>query len=376
MGKFIRKSLALLTVCAVLFAGTAGFILFGLPEQFGGTYQHALSRQAEALPRIGRPKVVVMGDSSVPFSLDSARMGRMLGRPVQTLGIHSGTGAELLLNLSRGSVRKGDIMVFELAPDQAGDVFSPSLVLTACENNFWMYRSFTEDDWTKTIRYYPSYLIKKIKYCNGMRDAELPSYSIDSFDGNGNYIYRRVGCRMPEDLTGGERDIVFSRKEYPEAFLEFLNRYNRFCEEKGATFLITFSPFLDESLASGQASLGDVQAYLSGKLKAPVITEVASRELPRRYFYNNSVHCNTAGAELVTRDLADEIRAYFAGRKPGTVNHRNGGVKGSVPRGGAPLPVPGLKREYGRRKGASYCSRGIAILAMPLLRAGKRGYPF
>ena len=329
MKKFIRKFLTLLALCAALFGGISCFILFGLPEQFGNTYQHALYLQVQALPRIKSPKIVVVGDSSVPFSLDCARMSGMMKEPVQTLGIHSGTGAEYVLNLAKDSIRKGDIMVLELAPDQADDSFSPSIVLTACENHFEMYRCFTLDDWEKVIRYYPTYLAKKVKYYFGVRDSEMPPYSIRSFNADGNFIYRRLGSRMAVHLNKNERDTTFSRKEYDESLIVFLNNYNSYCTQKGATFLITFSPFLDESLAPGASGFTDVQNYLSHKLQAPVITKISARELPRRYFYNNAVHCNTAGAEKVTEDLAHEIRAYLNRGKQNTgrvVKVKSGGI--------------------------------------------------
>ena len=309
MKKFVCKCLLFGAILSSLLGGIVCLIVFGLPEQFDGTYQHALYLQFRALSRVESPKIVVMGDSSVPFSLDCARMRRIMKKPVQTLGIHSGTGIRYILDLSKSSVRRGDTMVLELMPDTE-DSFSPSIVLTACENHFEMYRSFTLDDWGKVIRYYPTYLTKKVKYYFHIRDQEVPSYSIGSFDREGNYDYLRVGCLLPAHLQPDERDTVFNRKEYSDSLIAALNDYDSFCVRKGATFLITFPPFLNESLVSGNDSLSDVQNYLSSRLKAPVITKISARNLPRRYFYNNETHCNTAGAEKVTQDLANEILTY------------------------------------------------------------------
>lgn len=309
MKKFICKCMLFGAILLSLLGGIVSFILYGLPEQFNGTYQHALYLQVRSLARIRSPKIVVMGDSSVPFSLECGKMSRLMKEPVQTLGIHSGTGIQYILDLSKSSIRRGDTMVLELTPD-AEDSFSPSIVLTACENHFDMYRSFTLDDWEKVIRYYPTYLTKKVKYYFHVRDSEAPSYSITSFDRNGNYDYRRVGCQLPMHLQASERDTVFNKEAYSDSMISFLNGYDRFCAEKGATFLITFPPFLDESLASKSNSLNDVQSYLAKRLKAPIITKISSRDLPRRYFYNNETHCNTIGAEKVTQDLAEEILAY------------------------------------------------------------------
>lgn len=330
MRKFVLKSLLFTALLASLLGGIGGLILFGLPPQFDNTYQHALYLQVQALSRIRSPKVVVMGDSAVPFSLDCAEMSKIMKEPVQTLGIHSGTGTEYLLNLSESSIRRGDIMVLELPSDAEDNVFSPAIVLTASENHFDMYRGFTPDEWGDAARYYPTFLIKKVKYCVHDRDRELPSYSIDSFDGNGNYDYRRTGCRLPVHLQADERTTEFSRKDYSDQLIGFLNNYDLFCVKQGATFLVSFSPFLNESLAGGQNGFSDVQSYLSERLKAPVITRIGERELPRRYFYDNVTHCNTAGAEKVTEDLANDILSYLKRGAPKTVALGKPGLKISV----------------------------------------------
>lgn len=317
MRKFIQKCLLFSALMVTLMAGITAFILFGIPAQFNRSYQHALYLQTQALAHMHSPKVVVMGDSSVPFSLDCKRMSTLVRRPVQTLGIHSGTGIEYILSLSKGSVRRGDIMVLELTPG-GEDSFSPAIVLTACENHFDLYRGFTWDDWNKVIRYYPTYLLKKVKYYFHDRDQDPPSYSINSFDQNGNYDYRRIGCSLPPHLLADERDTTFSCTDFSNELIGELNNYDSYCVQKGATFLISFPPFLNESLSSSPAEINDVQKYLARRLKAPIITKIAERELPRRYFYDNVTHCNTQGAEKVTDDLAEDLLRYCNQHMPET----------------------------------------------------------
>lgn len=327
MGRFVRKCLLFGAILTTLLAGITGFILFGLPPQFNGTYQHALYLQTRSLSRMHSPKVVVMGDSSVPFSLDCRRMSTLLKKPVQTLGIHSGTGVGYILALSKSSIHRGDIMVLELTPD-GEDSFSPAIVLTACENHFDLYRGFTPDNWSKVIRYYPTYLIKKVKYYFHYRDEDPPSYSIHSFDRNGNYDYQRVGCLLPPHLQPDERDTVLNRNSFSNSLIQTLNDYDSYCARRGATFLVSFPPFLNESLVSSPSGFSSLQNYLSHRLKAPIITKISERDLPRRYFYDNVTHCNTQGAEKVTDDLAEDILHYSFGKTaPQVVTVKKSGKK-------------------------------------------------
>lgn len=318
MKKFICKSVLFCVLMALLLSGISGVILFAIPAQFSQTYQHALEEQYTSLQKLDSPKVVVMGDSSVPFSLNARQMEEILKMPVQTLGIHSGTGLAYILRLSESNVKKGDIMVVELQPLN-DDSFSPSIVLTACENDFTMYRYFSAKDWQKVIAYYPSYLVKKLKYALNVRDSQIPGYSRKSFDSEGNYNFYRGACMLSNPLPRDERETFFRKNDYNNETISFLNSYNAYCRQKGANVLITFSPYLNESLASTPGEISSLQNYLSSKLQAPVITRITDRALPRKYMYNNITHCNTAGADKVTNDLAHEIQKYLAKQKDGNI---------------------------------------------------------
>lgn len=315
MKRFIMKSVLFCLTVLALLSCISSFILFGLPPQFGLSYQHALSLQYDTMRRIPTPKVVVMGDSSVPFSLNADLMEKILKMPVQTLGIHSGTGLEYILKLSESSIHKGDIMVLELAPSN-DEAFTPSIVLTACENNFSMYQAFTSKDWKKVISYYPSYLIKKVKYCFHIEDQQSAAYCEKSFNHRGNYDFYLGKCILPKRLTQPNEKTEFSKMDYNDEYISFLNQYDDFCRKKGATFLITFPPFLNESLSSSQSSISDLQNDLAHRLKAPIITKISDRELSRLYIYNNVSHCNTAGANKVTIQLAHDIQKHMNHKNP------------------------------------------------------------
>lgn len=316
MKKFIYKSALFALIMLLLLSGITSFVLFVIPPQFSQSYQHALSLQYDSMRRLRSPKLVVMGDSSVPFSLNTPLMEKRMKMPVQTLGIHSGTGLEYILALSKSSIHKGDIMVLELVPSNV-DSFTPGIILTACENNFDMYKAFQEKDWEKVVSYYPTYLMKKFKYFFNIKDKQSPSYSGKSFDSNGNYDYTRTTTELPKPLPSASRDTVFNKRDYNNEFLSYLRDYNQLCKNKGATFLITFPPYLDESLVSSTKDMSELMAYLTHELHVPIITKITDRALPRKYMFNNVTHCNTAGANKVTDDLANDIQRYLDKKIPG-----------------------------------------------------------
>lgn len=327
MGRFVRKCLLFGAILTTLLAGITGFILFGLPPQFNGTYQHALYLQTRLPFPHAFPKSRCHGGFFRPIQLGLPAYEHTAEKAGSNAWDPFVTGVGYILALSKSSIHRGDIMVLELTPD-GEDSFSPAIVLTACENHFDLYRGFTPDNWSKVIRYYPTYLIKKVKYYFHYRDEDPPSYSIHSFDRNGNYDYQRVGCLLPPHLQPDERDTVLNRNSFSNSLIQTLNDYDSYCARRGATFLVSFPPFLNESLVSSPSGFSSLQNYLSHRLKAPIITKISERDLPRRYFYDNVTHCNTQGAEKVTDDLAEDILHYSFGKTaPQVVTVKKSGKK-------------------------------------------------
>lgn len=310
MLKFIRKCLLLGGLVLVLCTGIGLCVTFAIPPQFKDTYQYALNQQYRALQRTPSPKVVVMGDSSVPFSLNAKKLKRIVGKPVRTLGIQSSTGLEYIMRLSESNIQKGDIMVVELFPFNNDD-FSAPVVLAACENNFSMYRYFSADNWSRVIPSYPSYLLHKIKFWLGVRYDLAPSFTDKAFDQDGNYDFYREKSWAENPGSGDPWPTHFSQDDYNEKSIAFLNEYNDFCKKRGETFLISFPPYFDKSMISSREDAKNLQKYLAGRLDAPIITNITDRELTGEYILDG-MHCNSAGANKVTKDLADEILRWTA----------------------------------------------------------------
>lgn len=313
MLKFIRKCLLLGVLVLTLCTGIGLFVTDAIPLQFKDTYQYALNMQYRALQRTPSPKVVVMGDSSVPFSLNAKGLRKALGRPVRTLGIQSSTGLEYIMRLSESNIQKGDIMVVELYPFN-NDEFSAPVVLVACENTFSMYRYFSLDNWSRVIPSYPSYLVHKVKFWLGVRYDLAPSFTEKAFDQDGNYDFYRGKSWTADDRHGNPWPTHFSPDDYNKSSIDFLNKYNDFCKKRGATFLISFPPYYDQSMVSSKKDAETLQKYLAMKLNAPIITKITDRELTGKYILDG-LHCNSAGADKVTKDLAGEI-LHWMGRIP------------------------------------------------------------
>jgi hypothetical protein len=66
------------------------------------------------------PKLVFLGGSSTLFGIDAAQVEKALGVPAYNYGLHAGLRLEDLLELARGSLQPGDVLVISLEPPYYG----------------------------------------------------------------------------------------------------------------------------------------------------------------------------------------------------------------------------------------------------------------
>ena len=104
-----------LFLCVLIPFGTVAAIGFGLPSQFGNTFLGELENKIDRLYSLDKPKIVVIGGSSVPFGVDSKLTEKALGMPTVNFGLYATLGTKMMLDISKGAIKKGDIIV--IAPD-------------------------------------------------------------------------------------------------------------------------------------------------------------------------------------------------------------------------------------------------------------------
>ena len=86
-----------------------------MPERFDEVYFGEMADKYERLRTVEGEKVVIIGGSSVAFGVNSERMERYLGRPVVNFGLYGPLGTTIMLDLTRGHIHEGDIVVMPAA---------------------------------------------------------------------------------------------------------------------------------------------------------------------------------------------------------------------------------------------------------------------
>ena len=289
------------------FLGSIGsLVFFVIMPQYSTAYTAAMIDKYDRLESLEQPKIVIVGDSSLAFGLDSKIIEERLGMPVVNFGLHAGLGQAFHSDMIRDQIKKDDIII--LAPlgyySSSARVADPTLAWLTIENDLSLWKNLRGPDAYIMYKSFPTYL----KRCLGLwktGDGNLPQYSAYSraaFNQYGDVAFERPVSIMEDDNYAG----WFLPYKLSDAMKDYWNDYNVYTKKRGATLLMSCPPILKETLAD----FSELQESLNA-LDFPVISNFEDYILPAEYFYDNGTHLNDAGRELRSKQLANDIQKYI-----------------------------------------------------------------
>ena len=96
---------------------------FGLPAQYDESFLGELGDKCTLLAESESPRIVLVGGSSLAFGVDSTLLEQEFpGYRVVNFGLYAALGTQLMLELSDGQFRAGDIVI--LSPEQQEQTLS------------------------------------------------------------------------------------------------------------------------------------------------------------------------------------------------------------------------------------------------------------
>lgn len=295
----------------VLTAGAA------LPDYYQDSYYAELSFMYRRLKDTEGPKIVVVGGSNVAFGLDSALLEELLAEKgfdytVCPFGLYAAVGTSAMLDLSRGILREGDIVILALEPtsDTMSGYFGATAFWKCAENAPELVLTVSRDKQAALFGNYIPYLQERYGiYTSGILPKAEGVYAKESFNERCDLIFHRAGNAMalgydtaaPVDLAAVTIAGDFARQ---------VNEYCQAAEKAGARVCLSFSP------VNRTALMGDIQESVSAFFRlcnstfdCPVISDPNSYILDSGWFYDSNFHLNSAGAVVRTCTLAEDILA-------------------------------------------------------------------
>ena len=302
-----------IVLLAALPAVLLGVIGFGIPDQFEKTFLGEFDNKVERLYETEGEKIVIIGGSSVAFGVDAELLSEALGKPVVNFGLYATLGTKTMLDYSKGAISEGDIIV--IAPEMNAQTwslyFNAEAMWQAVDGDFTLLRYVDSDDMPAMVGGFWKFAASKLGYA--MADGELdPSgiYNAASFDEYGFIRYRRdkdyntMAGQVDKGMT-----IDFDTATISDDFVEYVNEYVAYAEEKGAKVYLSFCPMNELALPMDitLATLEHYTSYLNEKFDCEVLGDPNNMIYPSGYFYDSNFHLNSAGATIHTRQLAIDI---------------------------------------------------------------------
>lgn len=301
--------LVLLLPLAVLSVGAS------LPGLYGETYYGVLPRMYHRLKQVEGQKILVIGGSNVAFGLDGGLLEELLAAvgydyTVCPFGLYAAVGTGAMLDLSRDTLREGDIVVLAIEPtsDTMSDYFGAETFWKCAEDAPELIAPLAKERRAALAGNYIPFVQER---CAILRSGDLPAaqgvYAASSFDETCNLVYDRPGNGMAAGFDPAV-SVDFAGIRIGSAFAELVRDYCAHAEKQGAQVVLSFSPVNRSCITD--LSEDAVAAFFDGCCDAfgcPVISAPNRYILDSGWFYDSNFHLNTPGAQLRTCLLAEDL---------------------------------------------------------------------
>ena len=313
--KITVKIIAAILAIILPFAAVPTLAL-ALPAQYGESFTSVLCDKVDRLAEIDEPKIVVVGGSSVAFGLNSEMIERYTGMPVVNFGVYAALGTKLMLDLSRDFIKEGDVIVLapELDAQTLSMYFNAGTTLEATDGRFDILSRVPGEHLFSLLGATWSFAADKISYMqSGTYPSTTGAYDPDNFNEYGDIVYERVENVMSL-YYDPNTTVDLSPEILDPEFKDYLNKYIKYCEKKGATVYFSWCPVNEMSIAEDTKSderIAEFESFMQDNINCTFISDINDYILDAGYFYDTNFHLNDAGVIArsvnLTRDLLLEI---------------------------------------------------------------------
>lgn len=354
----VLVALALLLLCVpvllCLFA-------FGLPPQYTETFLGELPHQVARLRAAESPRIILVGGSSVPFSVRSELVEEAFpGYTVVDFGLYADIGTPVMLDFLEEELRAGDTVL--ISPEQDEQTLSTycsgEALWQAVDSAFDLLGQLSPERYETLAASLPAFAGKKCFYWLFGTPAPEGIYARASFNAYGDID---SPLREANILSGGfdpNQRISFSPEALSEDFLQTLNDFAHLAEAKGAEVYYRFPPMNRAALAeSAEEQVDEYYDFLRSRLDFPILGDPHRSILESGWFYDTNFHLNTSGAVVFTKTLIEDLKLLWQDTSPTQI------ALPAMPEPAAPALLTGDDScqdcfTY-RREGAGWVVRGL-----------------
>ena len=269
---------------------------------YHNSFTASLVDKYERLNSLSGARLVLIGGSSLPFGVDSARLEEALGLPVVNFGVYAALGTRVMAEIALPELNAGDVVILapELDPQTYSDYFNPDILWEAsCENTSLLKGLSLSEKEEMACRWFKFALARK--QLEGESVPDGIRYARSSFNEYGDIAFPRT-----ENIMAGGFDTsqpVKLDELRNDAFFAYVKSFISAAEKKGASVFFTFSPVNAAAVRYVDAEACDFESYLNDQLPGHVLGHLLDMTYDAALFYNTNYHLNESGAARHTETL-------------------------------------------------------------------------
>ena len=289
---------------------TMNVLYFSLPDVYLHTFYGGMKNKIDRLYQTSGKKIVIIGGSSVPFSLDSSLIKECLdGYEVVDFGLYAALGTNAMLDLAKDGIKGGDIVIVspEISKQTLSMYFNPLEMSKALERNKDMLFKLNGKMQEGMIAAIPSFNAEKISYLS-KGDIPMPKdiYASSSFNEYGDIKVTREGNIMFGGIDKNN-PISIDKAVIEDEFIKELNNFAKTVKDKGGECYFRFSP-MNASSISYKDDLRTFYDYLDEKISFGILGDPYKAIMEKEWFYDTNFHLNSPGAKMWTKNLINDIK--------------------------------------------------------------------
>lgn len=309
--KFFGKLFCLLLVLLLFF----GIIIM---PQYQYSYNAALLDKVERLESINEPKIVLIGNSNLPFGIQSGLLEEAFSMPVVNMGMHGSLGNAFHEEMAKINVQEGDIIVLvhtEFADDDT--ITDPVVAWLTLENHPKLWNLLRTKDIPDMYFSFPDYARRALTLWSNKEGNEQnygDVYSRLAFNEYGDIAFERQSTKLDADTYFTESMVQVPKIN--DTCTNRINELNEYITERGATLLVAAYPIADVEVTPPEEDYIKFKEQLQESLNCPVISDYTDYFLDSSYFYDTNYHLTDEGATIRTNQLILDLQQWMVSSQP------------------------------------------------------------
>lgn len=300
MPRFILRLALFLSIQAAI--GVALWLRGHDPEG----YFSATNDKHRRAAALSSPKLLLIGDSSMAFGVDSPVLEQALGRRTVNMGLHADIGLEFILNEAHDIVRSGDVVVVSLAyehfyaEEKSIEAVHYPLLRARPASARYLSRLDFRLALDRGLVVLHSMTRKGVR---GQRDKKKTDeiYSRAAFNEHGDFVahHNRPSLYRAGPLPAPRAPDVVELERIDRTIAR-LNEFGRDCRRQDVGVLFLLPPIAKDVFAANQHIIEAIDATLRSRLIVPVIGDLPSTVLDSALFYDTCYHLTWQGKQIRT----------------------------------------------------------------------------